>query len=157
MRAGDGTCLDFEVYEQADEVDDPTLNLAVGMIRISSEQLDKGDVIRRGDEVYVDWTVDENGLLKCDLQLPSINKSYSIGKMYISAISHKSFENEDGIKFATDSLADAREDVYHLERALGADVPGDLAKLRDRPFVCARAWGCLMTQTRDGASARKRV
>jgi molecular chaperone DnaK len=52
--------------------------------------------------------------------------------MYISAISHKSFENEDGIRFATDSLADAREDVDHLERALGGEVSGDMAKLRDR-------------------------
>ncbi len=132
LRAGDGTCLDFEVYEQAEGVDDPTLNLAVGMIRISSDQLDKGDVIRRGDEVYVDWTVDDNGLLKCDLQLPSINKSYRSAKMYISAISHKSFEDEDGIRFATDSLADAREDVDHLERALGGEVSGDIAMLRDR-------------------------
>ena len=28
FRAGDGECLDFEVYEQAEGVDDPNLNLA---------------------------------------------------------------------------------------------------------------------------------
>jgi molecular chaperone DnaK len=129
LRAGDGKCLDFEVYQQAEGVDDPALNLPVGMMRISSDQLDKGDVIRRGDNVHVDWDVDENGLWNCELQFPSINKTYRKGKMYISAMGHKSFENEDGIRLATDALADAREDVDHLERALGAEASDAVAKL----------------------------
>jgi molecular chaperone DnaK len=132
LRAGDGKCLDFEVYQQAEGVDDPALNLPVGMMRISSDQLDKGDVIRRGDEVYVNWEVDENGLLNCELQFPSINKTYEKGKMYISAMGHKSFEGENGLRLATDALADATEDVDRLERALGAEASDAVAKLRSR-------------------------
>ena len=52
--------------------------------------------------------------------------------MYISAIRHKSFENEDGIRLATEALADAREDVDHLERSLGVEASDVVAKLRSR-------------------------
>lgn len=132
LRAGDGRSLDFEVYEQAEDVSDPALNLLVGMIRISSDQLDKGDIIRRGDQVFVNWAVDENGLLNCVLELPSINKSYSTGKMFISTLGHKTFEGEDGRRLAADALMDARQDVDNLERALGTQASDAVANLRSR-------------------------
>lgn len=132
LHAGDGTHLDFEVYQQTEGVDDPELNLPVGTIRISSSDLEKGDVIRRGDEVFVGYEVDENGLLKCELQVPSISKTYSGDKMYISAIGHKNFGEADGVTFASNALSDAQEDVAHLERALGERVSDLVSKLRAR-------------------------
>ena len=67
LRSRDGKFLDFEVFGQTAGVQDPELGLSVGIIFISSDQLDKGDVIRRGDEVFVNWEVDENGLLRCEM------------------------------------------------------------------------------------------
>jgi hypothetical protein len=39
---------DFELFEQAEGVDDPALNLPIGAFRISSSELERGDVIRSG-------------------------------------------------------------------------------------------------------------
>lgn len=132
LHAGDGTYLDFEVYQQTEEVADPELNLPVGTIRINSSDLEKGDIIRRGDEVFVIYEVDENGLLKCELQFPRISKTYRDEKMYVSAIGHKNFGEEEGLTFASNALSDAQEDVAHLERALGAKVSDLVTKLRSR-------------------------
>ena len=53
LRANDGTYLDFELFEQTEGVDDPGLNLPIGAFRIDSEELERGDVVRKGDNVFV--------------------------------------------------------------------------------------------------------
>jgi molecular chaperone DnaK len=132
LQAGDRYTLDFELYEQADGVSDPDLNLPIGAFRLSSEHLERGDVIRRGDSVFVEWSVDSNGLLSCKLQFPSINKTYDTGTMYVSTLGHKNFDGEDGTLLAADSLEGAREDIDRLERALGPLVADEVATLRRR-------------------------
>jgi len=132
LRAGDRGTLDFELYEQADGVSDPDLNLPIGAFRLSSEDLERGDVIRRGDEVYVEWSVDANGLLSCKLQFPKISKTFDTGTMYVSTIGHKNFDGEEGTLLAADSLEAAREDIDRLERALGPLVVDEVTGLRRR-------------------------
>src|SRR5450755_1864868 len=84
LRSGDGSYLEFEVYEQIEEVEDPSLNLPVGCFRLSSDNLEKGDIIRRGDAVIIHWSIDENGLLNSNLEFPEISQTYNTGKMYAS-------------------------------------------------------------------------
>src|SRR5262249_40431775 len=55
LRAGDEGGLDFEVYQKEPNVPDPALNLHVGNFRISSSELERGDVVRRGDKIIVHW------------------------------------------------------------------------------------------------------
>ncbi len=85
FRSGDGGCLEFEVYQQAEDISDPSLNLPVGAFRLFSNNLEKGDVIRKGDPVVVHWSIDENGLLDSNLEFTEISQTYNTGKMYVSA------------------------------------------------------------------------
>src|SRR5580658_2184385 len=61
-------------------------------------QANRGDVIRKGDEVFVHWSIDGNGLLNAELELPSISKRYSFGQMYVSTRDHRNFNGDDGIR-----------------------------------------------------------
>jgi molecular chaperone DnaK len=130
LRSGGGGYLDFEVYEQADGVDDPILNLPVGGFRIRASDLERGDIIRRGDPVLIHWAIDENGLLNCKLEFPKISQTYETGKMYVSAEGHRNYDGHEGHRLATEALNSAREDVDALERALGADVSDPVLRLR---------------------------
>ncbi|MFB9265963.1 Hsp70 family protein [Bradyrhizobium erythrophlei] len=132
LRSGGEGYLDFEVYEQADDVTDPSLNLAVGGIRIDASDLATGDIIRRGDPVIIHWSIDENGLFNCKLEFPRISQTYETGKMYVSAEGHRSYDGSEGQRLATESLAKARADVEGLERALGTDVSELAGSLRSR-------------------------
>ncbi|MCC8978670.1 Hsp70 family protein [Bradyrhizobium acaciae] len=132
LRFGNDDYLDFEVYEQADDVFDPSLNLAVGGIRIHASDLAAGDIIRRGDPVIIHWSIDENGLFNCKLEFSKISQTYETGKMYVSAEGHRSYDGSEGQRLASESLMKAREDVDGLERALGADVSEFSRDLRSR-------------------------
>ena len=132
FRAGDGNHLEFEVYQQVDEVNDPALNLPVGSFCLYSSQLDKGDVIRRGDPVIVHWSIDANGLLDCDLELSEIRQTYSTGKMFVSAEGHKNYDGEDGFRLASEALSNARSDVEALDRALGSRATDEVLRMRSR-------------------------
>jgi molecular chaperone DnaK len=129
--SGDGDFLEFEVYEQADGVNEPSLNLPVGRFRLYSNLLEKGDIIRRGDPVIVHWSIDENGLLNCSLAFTEINKIYDAG-IYISSEGHKNYDGDIGFRLASESLNGAREDIDSLERALGSDVAEVIPKFRSR-------------------------
>jgi molecular chaperone DnaK len=132
LRTGDGSYLEFEVYEQVDDVEDPALNLPVGCFRLFSDNLEKGDIIRRGDPVIIHWSIDENGLLDSNLEFPEISQTYNTGKMYASAEGHKDYGGDAGFRLAAESLSNAREDVDGLERALGAPVAESVLKMRGR-------------------------
>ena len=132
LRSGGEGYLDFEVYEQADDVLDPSLNQPVGGIRIQASDLAPGDIIRRGDPVVVHWSIDENGLFHCKLEFSKISQTYDTGKMYISAEGHRNYDGSEGQRLASESLAKAREDVEGLERALGSDVSALAMSLRAR-------------------------
>ena len=132
LRSGNEGYLDFEVYEQADDVPDPSLNLAVGGIRIHASDLAAGDIVRRGDPVIIHWSIDENGLFNCKLEFPKISQTYETGRMYVSAEGHRSYDGSEGQRLASESLIKAREDVEGLERALGSDVSELAWGLRSR-------------------------
>jgi molecular chaperone DnaK len=130
FRNGDGGSLEFEVYQQVDDVSDPMLNLPVGAFRIQSSSLDLGDIIRRGDPIVAHWSIDENGLLDCNLELPEIGQTYNTGKMYVSSEGHKNYDGDEGFKLASQAIVSARSDVDELERALGLHVKLDIQKFR---------------------------
>ena len=132
FRSGDGGCLEFEVYQQAEDVSDPLLNMPVGTFRLFSNSLEKGDVIRKGDPVVVHWSIDENGLLDSNLEFTAISQTYNTGKMYVSAGGHKNYDGEVGHRIASEAVGDARSDVDALERALGSEVSDKIQIMRSR-------------------------
>jgi molecular chaperone DnaK len=130
LYAGDGGVVDFEVYEVAEGVADPDVSKLVGAIRVNSSDLERGQVVRRGDEVLVEWTVDENGLLRCELQIPAISATFGGDKMYVSSVGHQNFDAEEGLQLASAALIEAGQDVDQLERGLGPQVGEIVGKLR---------------------------
>lgn len=132
LKGGEKSGLDFEVYQMEAGVTDPALNLHVGSFRVDGSQLEIGDIIRRGDIVRVHWNLDENGLLNCALEVPSIGRRFDTGKMFTDHGARKSFEGQDGEEFANSVLDTTATELEELERALGAKRSAETEELNRR-------------------------
>jgi molecular chaperone DnaK len=119
LRGGEKAGLDFEVYQMEAGVSDPALNLHVGSFRVDGSHLEIGDIIRRGDIVRVHWNLDENGLLNCALEVPSIGRRFDTGKMFTDHGAIKSFEGQEGEELANSVLDTTAAELEELERAIG--------------------------------------
>ena len=122
LKVGDGRNLRFEVYQRERDVSDPTLALHVGSFVISSTDLVRGEVIRRGDNVRVDWTLDENGLLDCELEITGqgIGRRFKTGKMFTYENAQKNFEGQEGVALANAALSTAEAELGELRKMLGS-------------------------------------
>jgi molecular chaperone DnaK len=133
LKTSDGGFLAFEVYQIDDaNVTDPTLNLHVGAFQISSTDLEPGEVIRRGDRIKVFWSLDENGLLNCALEIEKISRRFDTGKMFTVQGALKNFEGQDGEELASAVLDTAESDLHELEKTLGLRVASECFDLKQR-------------------------
>jgi molecular chaperone DnaK len=132
LRHGQDDSIEIALFEQAEGVRDPDLNLPIGVFRLSASVLERGDVIRRGEDIFIQWTIDVNGLLNCRIEVPSISSTFDAGKMYVPSAGHKSFNGDGGFRIATGALEAAQGDVDALERALGASVSREVTEFRKR-------------------------
>jgi molecular chaperone DnaK len=132
LKAGDGKWLDFEVYQKEPGVTDPTLNLHVGNFRISSTDLERGDVIRRGDRIRVHWKLDENGLLDCALEIEAIGRRFDTGKMFTDQGAQKNFQGQEGEELANSVLTMAQAELENLQETLGSRTASEAAELTNR-------------------------
>lgn len=128
LRAGDRASLIFELFEQAEGVDDPSLNLAIGIFELSGSSLTPGQMIRKGDTVNVLWSVDANSLLHCHFELPESGLFHSLDNVYVP--SSTNFDGADGAALARQSIEKARADVEALERALGSRIADETREIR---------------------------
>ena len=132
LRAGEVRGLDFEVFQMEAGVTDPALNLHVGNFRIEGSELDQGDIIRRGDVVRVHWNLDENGLLNCALEVPSIGRRFDTGKMFTDQSARKSFEGQEGEELANAVLDTTATELEEMERTLGNKAATEVRDLSRR-------------------------
>ncbi|RWO20301.1 Hsp70 family protein [Mesorhizobium sp.] len=132
LRAGEKASLAFELFEQADDVDDPTLNLAVGSFELKGDSLIPGQIIRKGDRVNVHWSIDANSLLHCHFEIPDAGLYHSLENMYVPTSSASNFDGEEGTQLARGGIDDARKDLEYLERALGSRIGAQSQKLRSK-------------------------
>lgn len=132
LRGGERAALDFEVYQMEAGVTDPALNLHVGSFRVDGSQLEIGDIIRRGDVVRVHWNLDENGLLNCALEVPSIGRRFDTGKMFTDDGARKSFEGQEGEELANSVLDTTATELEELQRALGTKHSPETEELNRR-------------------------
>lgn len=130
LRAGEKASLIFELFEQADGVDDPALNLAVGSFELKGDGLAPGQIIRKGDPVNVHWSIDANSLLHCHFEMPDIGLYHSLENMYVPSAFN--FDGEDGAQLAREGIDDARKDLEQLERALGSRISSQSNALRSK-------------------------
>jgi molecular chaperone DnaK len=132
LRPGDEGGLDFEVFQKAPGVSDPFLNLHIGHFHIGSAELERGDVIRRGDKIIVHWTIDENGLLNCALEIPSITRKFDTGKMFTDQGAQKSFQGQEGEDLANSVLTTARAELEEMQATLGEKASSEADELAKR-------------------------
>lgn len=132
LRAGDKSSLIFELFEQADGVDDPALNLAVGSFELEGGSLAPGQMVRKGDAVNVHWSIDANSLMHCHFEIPDVGLEHSLVNMYVPTSSATNFDGEEGLMLARESIRAARADMEHLERALGSRIARQSEEFRAR-------------------------
>lgn len=132
LRAGEKSALVFELFEQADGVNSPDLNLAIGSFELKGDSLTPGQMIRKGDRVDVHWSIDANSLLHCSFELPDIGLFHSLENMYAPTTSAANFDGDEGAQLAQQSLADARDDLELLERALGSRITNESQDIRTK-------------------------
>ena len=134
LKVGDTGNLDFEVYQGEPGVSDPMLSLHVGAFRIAASDLERGEVIRRGDHVRVHWTLDENGLLSSELEIrgQGIGRRFKTGKMFTDQGAKKNFEGQEGEVFAKSALDTAHAELIELQETLGPKAAAEAAELERR-------------------------
>lgn len=133
LRGGEPGEISVELYQHAAGVPEPELNLFVGSFLIEGQrELEKGEAIRKGDEIVIHWKMDDNGILNCTIDVPSLAKSFSTGKFYASTAGHQNFEGSDGAALATAVLTDAESDIEAAEEVVSDADKETLANLQSR-------------------------
>ena len=133
MRGGRLEQIDVEFFQQAEGVPEPELNLFVGSFQLDAQNdLEEGEYLRKGDEIIVRWEMDDSGLLKCTVEIPSLGRVLSARNFYAYSAGLRNFEGKDGENFAGTVLLDAERDVESVRTTLGNKVVDDVEKLQRR-------------------------
>ncbi|USI79078.1 Hsp70 family protein [Sphingopyxis sp. USTB-05] len=123
--------FDVELFNHAEGVDDPLLNLSIGVFRIRADDiLDDGDSLVAGSSIEIHWSMDDNGLINCEVAIPDLgihldNKSY-----YVPQANHERFDGDEGELLATKKLGEAQQALSHARSALGASSELDRMERR---------------------------
>lgn len=134
LRGGRSGQIDIELFqEEVEGVPELDLNLFVGSFQLDAKSdLEEGDLIRKGDELTIQWDVDDNGLLKCKVEIPSLGRVFDTRNFYTSSAGHQNFEGEDGESLAGAALADAERDLESITSTLGDKVGAEVERLKRR-------------------------
>lgn len=125
LKAGEAGHLDFELYEQPDGVTDPAVCLQVGAFRVAGSDLTEGLRINQQDSILFNWSMDDSGILKATVELPSVGQSFNTPKFYVPQAGHHSFEGEEGERLAEDAVEQAKNDLEGAREALGGGAAID--------------------------------
>ena len=124
--------IDIEFFEQAEGVPEPELNLSVGSFQLEGTDFEEGYILRKGDEIIIHWKMNDNGLLKCSAEIPSLGSILDTRNFYTHAAGHQNFEGNAGEALAGAILADAERDLEALRTTLGNKVDADVERLQLR-------------------------
>jgi molecular chaperone DnaK len=133
LRGGRAGQIDIEIFQQAEGVPEPELNLSVGTFQLDAKShLEVGQLLRKGDEIIVQWEIDDNGLLKCTVAIPSLACSPERDNFYTPSAGHQNFEGKNGEALVDAVLDDAEHDLEALRTTLGDKVDADIDRLQRR-------------------------
>ena len=133
VRGGQAGQIDIELVEQAEGVPEPELNLLIGSFQLEAKNdLEEGEFLRKGDEIIIQWEVDDNGLLKCKVEIPSLGRVFDTRNFYTPSAGHQNFEGKDGESLAGAVLADAERDLEAVKTTLGNKVATDIEEMQRR-------------------------
>lgn len=133
LRGGQPGQIDIEFFQQAEDVPEPDLNLFVGSFHLDAmSDLDAGDLLRKGDTVTIQWEMDDNGLLKCVVEIPSLGRVIDTRNFYTPNAGHQNFEGVDGESLAGSVLTEAENDIEAVAKTLGDKASTGIDVLRQR-------------------------
>lgn len=132
LRPDDPDHILIELFQVAEGVPEPELNLFIGSTRIDSSDLDEGAVLRRGDEVVLHWEVDENGLIQMAVGLPSLGVHLREQRFYFPELGELDFSADVGAQLASEALVQAENDIESLDSDLGNKAANEVSELRRR-------------------------
>ncbi len=105
----------------------------VGSFQLDARtDLEEGDFLRNGDEIVIRWEMDDNGLLKCAVEVPSLGRVFDTRNFYSYSAGYQNFEGKDGEALAEAVLTDAEHDLEAIKTTLGNKVDVDVEKLQRR-------------------------
>lgn len=123
--------FDVELFNHADGVDDPELNLAIGVFRIAADDiLDHGESIEAGTEVHIHWKMDDNGLISCEVALPALGVHLENKKFYVPQAGQDRFDGDEGLALAETKLMHAEAAIAEARAAMGPDSKLDQLERR---------------------------
>lgn len=114
--------FEVELYDHADGVDSPDLNLAIGIFAIPADDiLELGQVLAAGTEVNIHWQMDDNGLIRCEISIPSIQVHSERKNFYNPQAGQDRFDGEEGGSLAEAKLVQAQAAINDARSAIGDD------------------------------------
>lgn len=114
--------FEVELYDHADGVDSPDLNLAIGIFAIPADDiLEAGQVLAAGTEVNIHWQMDDNGLIRCEISIPSIQVHSERKNFYNPQAGQDRFDGEEGGSLAEAKLVQAQAAINDARSAIGDD------------------------------------
>ncbi|MEQ6335677.1 Hsp70 family protein [Sphingobium sp. MK2] len=108
LTGDDDSFFEARLFNPAEGVDDPILALPIGAFTIRGvDFLDKGEKIPAGSIVNVHWRMDDNGLIKCSIELPDAGIHIEDKSCYVSTQGHRNFDGDEGRALAEEQIATA--------------------------------------------------
>lgn len=119
LTPGSEEWIDVELYEQAEGVPEPEANLLVGAFRLTGRDLPAhAKAVMPGDEVVLNWSVDDNQLIRASVELPGCGLHLQDHSFYADDLAHIDF-GADGRQFASDALLAVATDLDALRTTSG--------------------------------------
>ena len=131
MVGGTSHRFEVELFNHADGVDTPELNLAIGVFRILADDiLEDGEVAQAGSEVHIHWKMDDNGLIRCEVALPDLGVHLDNKSFYVPQAGQDRFDGDEGESLAQTKLADAGMAIEEARSAMVSDPKLDQLQRR---------------------------
>ena len=118
-------CMMVEFYDKKAELDDPEHALFIGHFEISGADLSRGERINRGEEIIIDWKLDDNSTLKCALEVPKLGRVFD-ENFYFPSAGNVNYEGEKGAEVADLALKNAESDLKKLEELSDGQMEVDV-------------------------------
>lgn len=131
LKGGTEDHFDVELFNQAEGVDDPALNLSVGVFRVRAEDvLGPGETLAAGAKIELHWKMDDNGLIVCEVAIPDLGIHLDNRSFYVPQANHERFDDIEGGQLAAAKLEEARQAVATTREAVGSSSQLDSLERR---------------------------
>jgi molecular chaperone DnaK len=151
LKGGEVGHIPCELYQQAQGVPEPDLNLPIGEFAIKGTDIDAGQSILTGEDVIFHWKMNEWGILSVSVEIPSIGQIFDKGSFFASVAGHRNFEGESGQELASGVLEETDRDLKKAEEVFSDEAQESIESLRRR----VNEQRIMLNQNQDGDARRQ--